>query len=115
MDRKARIPVSGPREALQSPFAALELDGLPEGPSDPPPLPAKSPQAGRIHLRKEKARRGGKSVIVASGFAPDFPDAAIEDLARNVRRHFGCGGSVEGREILWQGDDLEKFRRFLDA
>ncbi len=113
MDRKLRVPVSGPREALQNPFAALDLPGLPDGPPEPPDTPPPSPRTGRIVLRKEKARRGGKTVIVASGFAPEFPDCAIEELARKVRKHLGCGGTVEGREIIWQGDDPEKFRQCL--
>ena len=31
MSTKGRIPVSGPREALLSPFAGLSIPGLPEG------------------------------------------------------------------------------------
>ena len=115
MGHSPRIPVSGPQEALQSPFASLDLPGLPEGPAPAPAAPLPPPRFGRILLRKEKARRGGKSVIIASGFPPDLPAQAIEDLARSVRKHLGCGGTVEGREIVWQGDDPEKFRECLDA
>jgi len=113
MKRKSLIPVSGPREALQTPFAALDLPDLPDGPPDPPSTPPPSPRTARIVLRKEKARRGGKTVVVASGFAPEFPDRAIEELARKVRKHLGCGGTIEGREIIWQGEDPEKFRNCL--
>lgn len=105
-----RIPVSAPQGALQTPFAALDLAGLPPGPPEPIPSSAAPPKPGRLTFRKEKARRGGKTVVVASGFAPDFSDAAIDDLARRVRKLLGCGGTVEGREIVWQGDDPEKFR-----
>lgn len=105
-----RIPVSGPQEALQSPFAALDISGLPPGPPEPVASPATAPKPGRLVFRKEKARRGGKSVVVASGFPAEFPDEAIDGLARKVRKLLGCGGTVEGREIVWQGDDPEKFR-----
>lgn len=105
-----RIPVSASQGALQTPFAALDLPGLPPGPPEPVDSPAAPLKLGRLTFRKEKARRGGKTVVVASGFAPEFSDEAIEDLARKVRKLIGCGGTVEGREIVWQGDDPEKFR-----
>ena len=115
MKKKPRIPVAGPQEGLLSPFAALELAGLPEGPPDAAPeeSPARKIPRGKLVFRKEKARRGGKSVIVVSGFDPAFLQEAIEDLAREIRMQCGCGGTVRDREIEFQGEDPERFRRIF--
>ncbi len=53
-------------------------------------------------LRREKKNRGGKTVVVISGFNGN-PDA-LDDLARSLRKQLGCGGTVEHREIIIQGD-----------
>jgi translation initiation factor 1 len=109
MEKKPRIAFGAPQAALQSPFSALSISGLPKGPADPE-VPEAKPGTGRLVFRKEKARRGGKSVVVVSGFDPAFPQESIEELAREVRRQCGCGGTVRDREIEFQGDDPERFR-----
>jgi translation initiation factor 1 len=115
MKKKPRIPVAGPQEGLLSPFAALELDGLPEGPPDAAPeeVGAKKIPRGKLVFRKEKARRGGKSVIVVSGFDPAFVQEDLEHLAREIRMQCGCGGTVRDGEIEFQGEDPERFRRIF--
>jgi len=109
---KQRVPVSGQQQALQSPFAGLNLQGLPDGPSEAPPEPVKRP-AGKLVFRREKARRSGKTVVVVSGFDPAFPEADIEELASRLRKKCGCGGTVREREIELQGDELERFRAIV--
>lgn len=109
---KSRVPVSGPQQALQSPFAGLELPGLPEGPAEEKASPKKIP-VGKLVFRKEKAHRSGKTVVVVSGFDIAFPDAEIEELARRLRKQCGCGGTVRDREIELQGDELERFRALV--
>ena len=89
MSEKGRIPVSGPRENLQSPFAGLSIPDLPEGgpqlfqKNDPRPSP------GRVVLRKEKAHRGGKPVIVVSGFHAGISMTELERLASDARKQLG--------------------------
>lgn len=107
---KSRVPVSGPRQGLQSPFAGLDLPGLPQGPEEEEKAPPEKMPAGKLVFRKEKAHRGGKTVVVVSGFDPAFPQAEIEELARRLRRQCGCGGTVRDREIELQGDELERFK-----
>lgn len=109
---KSRVPVSSPQQALQSPFSALDLPGLPEGPSEGKAFPEKR-SAGNLVFRKEKARRSGKTVVVVSGFDPAFPEEEIEELARCLRKQCGCGGTVRDREIELQGDELERFRALV--
>jgi translation initiation factor 1 len=113
---KARIDTSGHQAALQSPFAALQLDGLPEGPAEPIATTASEPprKNGRVILRREKAQRGGKTVVVVSGFENHIPDSEIERLARDARQSCGCGGTLRGREIELQGDNPQKVRAFFE-
>jgi len=112
---KSRIDTSGRQAALQSPFAALQLDGLPEGPAAPiTPTPEPPRKNGRVTLRREKAQRGGKTVVVVSGFELHITDSEIERLAREARQSCGCGGTVREREIELQGDNPPKVRAFFE-
>jgi translation initiation factor 1 len=112
---KARIDISGRQAALQSPFAALDLDGLPEGPAEPSASASEPPRKnGRVILRREKAQRGGKTVVVVSGFEPHIADSEIDRLAREARQSCGCGGTVHDREIELQGDNPQKVRAFFE-
>ncbi len=113
---KPRIDTSGQQSALQSPFAGLQLDGLPEGPDI---LPEKKPEPprknGRVVLRREKAQRGGKTVVVVYDFEPQITTAHIDRLAREARQACGCGGTVRNREIELQGDNAQKVRSFFES
>jgi translation initiation factor 1 len=66
-----------------------------------PPVPAD----GVIRIRREVKGRGGKTVTVASGFRLD--DDRLEQLAAELKRRCGTGGSVKDGEILIQGDHRE--------
>ncbi len=113
---KARIDTSGQQSALQSPFAGLQLDGLPEGPDI---LPEKKPEPprknGRVVLRREKAQRSGKTIVVVYDFEPQITTAHIDRLAREARQACGCGGTVREREIELQGDNPPKVRAFFES
>ncbi len=57
-------------------------------------------------MRREKKDRGGKVVVVVSGFAevPGANAVMIADLARELKGKLGCGGSFDRQEIVLQGD-----------
>ena len=113
---KTRIDTSGKQGALQSPFAALQIDGLPDGPANPPEEKNEQPRKnGRVVLRREKARRGGKTVVVVYDFEPQISDEAIEEFARKARQSCGCGGTVREREIELQGDNAPKVRAYFES
>lgn len=120
---KKKIALGPSAPGLQQPFAALRWDGLPDGPAAAPgpaaPAAAESvapiPAGGRVVLRRERAHRSGKTVIVISGFAPETTPAAIAGLAGTIRHACGCGGTVRGREIEIQGDQPERVRRVLEG
>ena len=94
---------------MSSPFDKLSTDNLLRGPD----LPA--PKLGRVVLRREKARRGGKTVIVIHDFAPQITLAKIEVLASQLKKTCGCGGAVKGRDIEIQGDQPGKIRALLEV
>ena len=66
-----------------------------------PPLPAD----GVIRIRREVKGRGGKTVTVASGFQLDHE--GLKQLAAELKRRCGTGGSVKDGDILIQGDHRE--------
>ena len=58
-------------------------------------------------LRRETKERGGKTVVVISGFTEGVPGASavlIGDLAKELKGKLGCGGTFDRQEITLQGD-----------
>ena len=117
MSERIRRPLSqGRQPQLNNPFAGLRTEGLPPGeePSSPAPPAARKPGMGRVVLRREKAHRGGKTVIVVHDFAPSIPMSVIEELARKLRHACGCGGTTRQRTIELQGDQPARIRALLE-
>ncbi len=103
-------------------FEGLSLEGLPEGPKDAPhspisekPVPIKKRKKGNIHLRKEKAHRGGKTVIVVDGFSTHISVSEIEDLGQRLKKVCGCGGTRRNRTFEIQGDQPARIRELLQV
>src|SRR6266436_5024750 len=115
--QRPRIPLNPTQTGLNSAFSALEIQGLPPGPSAPAPNEptVAKPKPGRVVLRRETAGRGGKTVLVIDGFAPQHTAAHLDDLARQLRTACGCGGTVKERTIEIQGDQPAKIRATLEA
>jgi translation initiation factor 1 len=63
------------------------------------------PADGVIRIRREVKGRGGKTVTVASGF--QLEENGLKQLAAELKRRCGTGGSVKDGEILIQGDHRE--------
>lgn len=144
MAKKHKIPAPDADEApalTHNPFGALT-----GGAASDPPLPATAPAGaavrpnqaqveiargeerpgrsheprGRLILRREKKRRGGKTVVVISGLGacPGLDAAAIRQLAHDLKQQLGCGGSVETArepEIVLQGDQPARVAELLRA
>jgi len=132
-----KMDVSRPAPPLQyNPFAVLgELDALKNLPSVPEPEPEKPARApepaktakapkpsipknsrGRLILRREKKDRGGKVVVIVSGFAelPGANSVMIADLAKELKGKLGCGGSFDRQEIVLQGDRAAAVNALLE-
>jgi translation initiation factor 1 len=113
---KKKIDTSAPAAPLQVDAfdalnaldaASLKPDSAPPAASQPGPVAASAPKSrGRVVLRREKKDRGGKTVVIVSGFQqiPGFNSRVVAELARELRQKLGCGGSAEGWEIMLQGD-----------
>jgi len=94
------------------------LVGLPEGAVSEPestpitPTPTKTARPSVV-LRKETARRGGKTVIVLYDFAPLPREDDLRKLAKILRNACGSGGAVKENEIEIQGDQAARVREIL--
>ncbi len=117
---KKRIDTSGasvPLGDLGAAFVGLEISALPAAREDvaKPARVGPNWKPGRVVLRREKAQRGGKTVIVIHDFATHLPVSFIDALARRIRSACGCGGTVRGRSIEIQGDQPGKIRALLET
>ena len=117
---KKRIDTNPQPAGLNDAFAKLNLDAkdLPPGPESAPDAPDAAGRVwkmGRVVLRKETARRGGKTVIVVDGFATHLPVSVIERIGKKLRQTCGCGGTVKGRTVEIQMDQPGRIRAALEA
>ena len=121
MKDKKRIPTDGEPVAWKSPFAALKEVVLPPdaagGKADQPPrhgLPEPTPakHRGRVDIIRQTAHRGGKTVTVITGFA-GVSQAEKEQLAKEMQKACGVGGTVKEGRIEIQGDRREDVARIL--
>ena len=111
-------PDQAPLAGLGTAFTGLNVPTTPDAaPADVPAPVAAAPawKMGRVVLRRERAHRAGKTVIVVDDFATHLPISVIETTARKVRAACGCGGTVKGRQIEIQGDQPAKVRAALEA
>ena len=119
----AKIPVHSTPSAegfAAVPFAALDAKAFQDRTDPSDSLSSEttqhpSPKKYRVVLRREKARRGGKTVIVVSQFPTHLSPPELDNLAKRTRKSLGCGGQLIGREIELQGDQPERVRAFLDG
>jgi translation initiation factor 1 len=114
-DKNKPAPVdSGPFGS--NPFADLNLTDLPAGPLETSPAcpPPASPRKnrGRVDIQRQKAGRGGKTVTVVGGFV-GIGLAEKEELARQMQKACGAGGTVKDGKIEIQGDKRETVARIL--
>lgn len=112
---KKKIPIDAPQAGLNPAFARLELASLPAASPALPVEPRSVWKLGHVNLRRELARRGGKTVIVVYDFASHLPLSVIESAAKTLRHSCGCGGAVKGRTIELQGDQPARIRAILEA
>ncbi len=74
--------------------------------------PAKSPVSadGTIRIFRERGGRNGKVVTVIRGLPPG---AALRDLAADLKRLCGAGGTVKDGALEIQGDHRERLAGHL--
>ena len=64
-----------------------------------------------LHIVVEKKGRGGKTATIVEGF--QCSDDEVDEIARDLRKRLGTGGSSRGGEILIQGDRRNDVAAFL--
>ena len=69
-------------------------------------------QGKRIRVRRDKKGRRGKTVTIISGIP--LNENGLLELASELKRKCGTGGSVKNDEILIQGDRIEIAIKFLE-
>lgn len=118
MAKRRELP---PTEALtQNPFAALASlrEQLPEGAPLPPPSPesqAPSPTRGpaRAVVRYQRKGRGGKEATIVEQLGLEA--TPLEEWCRELKRALGCGGNVEGEQLVFGGDQRARLPALLEA
>ncbi len=106
-----------------SPFAVLRALASPATSPEPvpptavpasPDAPPGSPSVPRrAVVRIEKKGRGGRTVTRIEQLGLDADALAV--LATRLRRALGCGGAVEGADVIVQGDVRDRVVAFLEA
>jgi translation initiation factor 1 len=122
------VPTAASSKLTHSPFATLNTRAVvPAATAESAtssaaadsaaPAAAAARSRGRLVLRRETKHRGGKAVVIVSGFGAlkDFDERAIAELARECKQTLGCGGTVEGGELVLQGDRAAQVAELLRA
>ena len=78
-----------------------------------PDTPEAAVQKTPVHIFLERKGRGGKTATIICDLTLDDED--LRQLAAELKRSLGCGGSARGGEILIQGDRVAECRRMLAA
>jgi len=112
------VPVGEPQKLTHNPFAGIAPAKPVESSEPAPVLPSTSAaRRGRVVLARETKHRGGKAVVIIRGLAqlPAWDDTAIEQLAKELKRSLGCGGTAVEGEIVIQGDRPAQVAEWLRA
>ena len=117
-----KIQTSGGGDLGQNPFAALSgLGDLPSGPEPSQPVKAGAVESkrgkantnrGRVEIRRLTGGRGGKTVTAISGFT-GIGEAEKTQLAKQMQKACGAGGTVKDGQIEIQGDKREQVAEIL--
>lgn len=64
------------------------------------------PSKQKLKVFIDRKQRKGKSVVIVAGFIGN--DDALNDLAKEIKKKCGVGGSVKDGEIIIQGEMIDK-------
>jgi translation initiation factor 1 len=118
MKQKTRIPIDGEPVVWKSPFAVLKQMDLPQAAQrdtiDRPKEAAREQvtHRGRVDIIRQTAHRGGKTVTLITGFV-GVSQAEKEQLAKEMQKACGVGGTVKEGRIEIQGDRRDDVARIL--
>ena len=106
--------MSDEKKPFHNPFAALAglKDALPEG---QPPAPVAAPAVkgpAKAVVRMERVGRGGKEVTVIEQLELSLKER--EKWLKALKGALGCGGTLEGDDLVLQGDHRERLPALLE-
>ncbi|MCM1377888.1 MAG: translation initiation factor [Clostridium sp.] len=90
----------------------LDSGTLPEGEDSIREEEPTKPKRQKLNIILDKKGRKGKTATLIEGF--DLPQEEVEQIARELKKRIGTGGSVRRGDILLQGDWREKAREILN-
>ena len=99
---------------FNNPFAALaaKRDALPPGKPAPAREPREAKGPARAVVRMERTGRCGKEVTVVEQLG--LPPAELAAWCKALKGALGCGGTVEGENLVLQGDQRERLPALLE-
>jgi translation initiation factor 1 len=119
---KGLAPPEPPAEPPRTETAKPERTPAPKSTTPPPPrsepVASSKVPAGplnpcpKVVVRRERKGHGGKTVTRVEGLAP-LGAAGVEDVARRLKKALGCGATVEGDDVLVQGDQADRVADWL--
>jgi translation initiation factor 1 len=118
LKEKKRIPTDGKPDAWTSPFAALKDLNLSTVEAQPAAVVQKVKQTatiqnrGRVDILRQTAHRGGKTVTVVKNFSGIDQSEKVQ-LASQLQKACGAGGTVKNGQIEIQGDHRETVATIL--
>ncbi len=71
------------------------------------------PGDGIVRLQRQVKGRAGKPVVIISGLS--LPSDNLKKLAKKLKSKCGVGGSIEGDNILIQGDKRDTIKSELES
>jgi len=105
-ERKKIMNTTDWKDALGKAFNMPVPEETPDAEQQPQDQNQGSPQEQQgktvLDIVLERKGRGGKQATIVTGFVVD--DEALKDVASQLKRKLGVGGSARGGEILIQGD-----------
>ncbi|MGQ0506439.1 MAG: translation initiation factor [Myxococcaceae bacterium] len=110
---KKKPPEDKPAAPFNNPFGSLSLGPLPSGP--PPAVAAASQPKGPACavVRMERKGRGGKEVTVVEQLKLSLVQR--QTWLKELKNSLGCGGVLEGDDLVLQGDHRDRVKELLIA
>lgn len=102
-------PFNNPFRGLAEKFGPLRAD---EGAGREHSPVRRRPPAKAV-IRLEKKGRAGKEVTVIEQL--DLSPGKLSEWLRDLKQRLGCGGAIEERALVLQGNQCERVRAYLEA
>ncbi len=111
MARKDDAPP--PAAPFHNPFGKLQglRESLPVGAAEPKVVPLEPKGPARAVVSREKSGRGGKEVTRVAKL--ELRGAILEAWCKELKQALGCGGTVEGDDLIFQGDQRPRLPELL--